>query len=131
MLAHLLWVVIVLSGLQACSPTEANKLVGEWKGADGVGRPLALNFTRERELWLVQGGDVLNGQWMTVGRGRPLKVNLYIDVSPSYTKTIPAIGRFTDEGDLQLRVSDELKYRPTVFEDHAVPNQYTLSRKRS
>jgi hypothetical protein len=123
--------VIVLSGLQACSSTEANKLVGEWSGADGVGRPLALNFTRERELWLVQGDNVLNGRWAMVGGGRPLKVNLYVDVSPSYTKTIPVIGRFTDEGDLQLRVSDELKYRPTVFEGHAAPNQYTLSRKRS
>lgn len=126
-----LGLVIVLAGLQACAPTEANKMVGHWVGTDGAGKSLDINFTRERELRLFQGGKVMKGRWKAVSCCCPLEVNLYVQISPSYTRLIPMIVRYTDEGYLQFRVSDGLKYRPTKFMESATPNQYTLERKRS
>ena len=128
---QLLVVMMFLTGLQACSSTEANKMVGHWVGTDGVGKPMEINFTRDRELRLSQGGKVFEGRWVVVSCGQPLEIDMYLQMSPFYTKIIPMIVRYTDKGYLQFRVSGELKYRPTEFVDSAVSNQYTLERKRN
>jgi len=106
-------------------------MVGHWVGTDGVGKLIEINFTRDRKLSLLQDGQVLEGRWEAVSCTRPLEVDLYLQISPSYTRIIPMIVRYTDKGYLQFRVSDEFKYRPTEFMENAVPNQYTLMRKRS
>ena len=130
-LMHLLVVAIFLAGLQACSSTEANKMVGHWVGTDGLGKPMEINFTRDRELSLFQAGQMFEGRWAVISCNQPLEIDLYLQVSSSYTQTITMIVRYTDKGYLQFRISDELKYRPTEFVESAVPNQYTLMRKRS
>lgn len=128
---NLLVAVMLLTGLQACSSTEANKMIGHWVGTDGMGKPMEINFTRDRALSLFQGGQMFEGRWAVVSCNQPLEIDLHLQMSPSYTKTIPMIVRYTDKGYLQFRISDELKYRPTEFVESAVPNQYTLMRKRS
>lgn len=132
----LLLVLISFLFLTSCSQTLENKLIGEWEGTDNKGNIASFVFNKDKSANMIFGNVVIDGKseefdlnWEFDDNFDPMHLDLLIKHASAQTRTIPMIVRFISDTKIQLRISYDMKSRPTEFSNYDSENQIILTKQ--